>query len=438
MKKTLSFLFFLIWAQASFAQADSTETEESSGPDVFMISANQDSAFMQARDLAFDEKYRTSRKILGLLILEDPDNLEYRMFRLRTFLWEKKHDAARKEIPKEIAKDTNFITPYELQVLNEVYAKEYEDAIEYCDAGITRFPKNNLFFHTQKAQSYTSMNEYHEALDAVNAGQKNYPDNYELKQLKTFLLNQLIVEGVAVGVFTDIFTKNYNPWVYGFIQYGKLTNVGAFIARLNVAERNQEFLPSFGVQGEIDAYPRLGRKSYGYLNVGYSPSQIYPNFRFGAEYFSMLGNTSLEWSFGIRYLDFLTNYVFMYTGSLGYYWGNNYAQFRPFVISDNFGYGVTFNFTYRRFFSGKGDFLQLIAGGGVVPDENVIPLLGNNPDIENFLLDNQYLGIAYQKIADENFYTRFDLVLTRQENFSTQTDYLGIITLGLTVGYRWK
>lgn len=437
MKRFLFLISLILLGLQSQAQTDTNEVEESTGADVMMISANADSAFMQARDLAFEKEYEASRKLLSILILEDPDNLEYRMFRLRTFLWEKKHDDARREIPLEIEKDTNFITPYELQVLNELYDKEYDDVIDFCDKGIKRFPKNNEFFLTQKAQALTSQNEYRKALEAVNEAQKSYPESNELKQLKTFLLNQLIVEGVAVGAFIDVFSKNYNPWLYGFVQYGKLTTVGAFIARINIAERNQELLPSFGVQGEIDAYPRLGRRSYGYLNVGYSPSLIFPNFRFGAEYFTMLGKTKIEGSLGIRYLDFLTNYVFMYTGSVGYYWGNNYAQFRPFVISDINGYGVTYNFTYRRFFSGKGDFVQIIAGGGIIPDENIIPLLRNGAQVEDYRLDNQYIGIAFQKIASENIYTRFDFIITRQENFSVQNDYLQIFTLGVTAGYRF-
>ena len=197
----------------------------------------------------------------------------------------------------------------------------------------------------------------------------------------------------------------------------------------------QPNLPSVGIQGEIDIYPRLTKNSYLYLNVGYSPSAVFPSFRFGAEYYTMLGKSELEGSLGIRYLDFLSNIVTMYTGSIGYYWDSEYINFRPFFINDINGWGSTYNVLYRKFFSGKGDFIQLTFGGGVVPDERVFLLSNEIPD-NNFRLDNQYVGVGYQKLVNQKFYSRVDLTITRQENFGLQNDYIYIFTLGLTLGYR--
>ncbi len=441
MKRIALIIIALIWSLKGQAQSDSTLSDSSElEPDVVMISNNADSAFTQARELAFKKEYKTSRKVLDLLLLNNPENYQYKLFKARTYMWEGEHQAARENIEYLISEDTTLYEPYEMRVLNELYDKDYEICVRHCNDGIQRFPKQNEFFYVQKAQALTSANEYHDALDAANEAEEKFPENNEVQQLKTFLLNQLIVDGVAVGAFMDYFTKNYNPWLYGFVQVGRQTNLGAFIARVNMAERFQEGQPSFGVQGEIDAYPRIGRKSYGYLNVGYSPSQIYPNFRFGAEVYTMVGNTSLEASLGMRYLDFLTNQVLMYTGSLGYYWKDNYAQFRPFLIQDNTyaqkGFGLTFNFLYRKFIQGKGDFFQVNFGFGEVPDDRVL-FLTNGFDITDYRLYNQNLGFAYQRIANDNWYTRFDLILTRQENFSVPDDYLQIVTVGLTVGYRF-
>jgi YaiO family outer membrane protein len=324
---------------------------------------------------------------------------------------------------------------YEIRLNNERYDKDYPMAIRYADDGIKRFPKKNETFHVGKVQSQVAQNNYHEALEAADVALDSFPDNNELKQLKTFLLNQLIVDGLAVGVSIDYFTKLYGPWLFGFVQYGQQTKIGAVIGRISVADRQTNTDFSRGIQGEVDVYPRLGKKSYMYLNAGYSPSQIFPNFRFGAEVFSMIGNSKFEGSLGLRYLDFLTNQVVMYTGSLGYYWKNEYVSFRPFFINDQNGWGSTYNFLYRKFFSGKGDYFQLTLGGGVVPDERIFAIT-NGLDIDNYLLDNQYIGFAYQKLVNPKFYTRIDLILTRQENFSQQNDYLNIFTLGLTLGYR--
>ena len=85
----------------------------------------------------------------------------------------------------------------------------------------------------------------------------------------------------------------------------------------------------------------------------------------------------------------------MYTGSIGYYWGSEYAAFRPFIIADQNGIGTTYNFLYRKFFSGKGDFLQLTAGYGLVPDQRLLSVANSLTAEGNVRLDNQYFGISY-------------------------------------------
>jgi YaiO family outer membrane protein len=434
LKSNLSILLSLFFVFALQGQKDTTN----SPVEILEISSNTDTAFAQARELAYSEEYDASRKILNLLIYQNPTSYyQFKLFKARTLVWEGRHKVARSIIEEVILEDTTVIDIYQIRVDNEKFDKDYPMALRYSDDGIKRFPKNNEFFHVGKVQSMVAENTYHDALDAVNVALDSFPENKELKSLKTFLLNQLIVDGLAVGASMDYFSKIYSPWLFGFIQYGRQTKMGAFITRLNVADRqnNNPFFPSAGIQGEIDFYPRLTKNSYLYLNVGYSPSAIFPSFRFGAEYYTKFGKSDLEGSIGVRYLDFLTNIVIMYTGSLGYYWGSEYINFRPFFINDNNGWGSTYNFLYRKFYSGKGDFLQVTFGGGVVPDERVL-LLTNGLADENFRLDNQYVGIGYQKLVNAKFYSRFDLTITRQENFSQQSDYLYITTLGMTLGYR--
>lgn len=432
LKSFLSISIVLFLSVALYGQEDTTDRPV----EVLEISADPDSAFAQARELAYTKEFDASRKILDLLIYQSPTNYyQYKLFKARTLVWDGKHEAARNIIDELIQEDTTVVDIYQIRLANERYDKDYDLAIRYANDGIKRFPKNNEVFHVGKVQSLVAENEYHDALDAANFALDSFPDNNELKQLKTFLLNQLIVDGLAVGVSIDYFSKIYKPWLFGFAQYGRQTKVGAFIARVNVADRQQDNFASMGIQGEIDIFPRISKNSYMYLNVGYSPSAIFPSFRFGAEYYSMIGKTELEGSLGIRYLDFLTNIVTMYTGSLGYYWDSEYFNFRPFFINDANGWGSTYNFLYRKFYSGKGDFIQVSFGGGVVPDERVL-LLSNGPVENNFRLDNQYVGIGYQKLVNQRFYSRLDLTITRQENFSQQNDYLYITSLGMILGYR--
>ena len=83
MKKILTILSLLCLTQLGWAQNDGEPK------DVLRISASADSAFTQARELAFDGNFEASRKVLDLLLLEDPGNYRYRLFRLQTLVWDK-------------------------------------------------------------------------------------------------------------------------------------------------------------------------------------------------------------------------------------------------------------------------------------------------------------------------------------------------------------
>jgi YaiO family outer membrane protein len=150
----------------------------------------------------------------------------------------------------------------------------------------------------------------------------------------------------------------------------------------------------------------------------------------------MIANSSFELSAGLCYLDFRTNKVTMFTGSAGYYHGDHYFMFRPFFIRDNTGWGSSYNFSYRKIQTGMGDYFQINAGFGAVPNERLIQLTGGLA-IQTYNMNNQYLGFTYQKLLSDELYSRFDLIFTRQEAFTEPDTYFQIITLGLAIGYRF-
>ena len=202
-------LLFLLSLSLS-AQKDTTNRPL----EILEISSDSDSAFAQARELAYSKEYDASRKILDLLIYQSPTNYyQYKLFKARTLVWDGKYEPARKIIEEVILEDTTVIDIYQIRLNNERYDKDFPLAIRYANDGIKRFPKDNEVFHVGKVQSLVAENSYHDALDAATLALDSFPENKELKQLKTFLLNQLIVDGVAVGVSMDYFSKKYKPWL---------------------------------------------------------------------------------------------------------------------------------------------------------------------------------------------------------------------------------
>lgn len=420
----------LLSTLAGQAQVSDTAVTTGQG-DTLVVSALPDSAFAQARELAFAEEYQKAEKILQVNLIRFPENNDYRLFLARVMSWQKKYDTARTLLQEVLERDSASVPAFDLLATVERYAGNYERAISLSDSGLKDRPKSEPLL-TNKAQSQVGLLDYPEALTTVDSALQIHPDNKELQQLQLFLLNQLIAEGLAAGVGLDYFTRVNSPWLNGLLQYGKFTDVGMMIGRVNYARR----FGDQGLQFEIDAYPQLGKGRYLYLNVGYSPSALFPTWRFGGEYFSMLGDTRLEGSLGFRHLIFSdTNQVTMYTGSLGYYFGDNFIQFRPFLIDQPQGWGSSYNFLYRHFMSGMGDYLQATAGFGFVPDERILNIGGViGPDL--YTLRSQYLGFAYQKLLNEQAYVRADLTLTNQEQFNNPGNFYQIISLFFTIGYR--
>lgn len=164
------------------------------------------------------------------------------------------------------------------------------------------------------------------------------------------------------------FQGDIDPWQLASVSLGRRGIRGSLIARANYARR-------FGVTGtqvEVDAYPRLGRGMYAYLNAGYSGATIFPEWRFGGELFANLPS-AWEASAGFRQLRFEGSPVTLYTGSVGKYVGNYWFSIRPYVRSKDTGTSSSATLTARRYFSDTDHFLGARVGYGSNPSDQVTP-----------------------------------------------------------------
>jgi YaiO family outer membrane protein len=392
-----------------------------------------DSAFALAREYAFNSKLKKAEKILQFNVLRYPNNTDYSIFLARVYSWQRKFDESKAILHPILEKDTAQMEAYRLLTQVERFQKNYDTSLVMSNKGLEWVP-NDEFFFVNKAQSETGLIKFKDALETVDTALGLYPNNNELKQLRVFLLNQLIASGLAVGLSVDYFTENvYDTWYSGFIQYGFFTSAGPVIPRVNIANR---FLTT-GVQFEIDAYPQLGGGRYLYLNAGYSESNIFPQFRFGGEFYTGIPNSSFEVSLGIRYLYFTPDAsATLYTGSIGVYYRNAFWQFRPFIIDDNSGdYGSSYNIMYRRFFT-KGGFFQASAGFGFIPDQRIIQIGGTTGE-DQYILESQTVALAYQKPLGNRSFIRLDASFTNQEKFNVPEHFFNTYSGAIAFGLRF-
>lgn len=123
-----------------------------------------------------------------------------------------------------------------------------------------------------------------------------------------------------------------------------------------------------GWLGEVDVYRTFKNKDYLFVQVGYSPDAIFPNYKLGGEYFHPFSK-KWEFSVGGRYFDFAaTENIILWTGSLSKYSGNHLTIFRPFVGIQGTGdfNNLTFTLQHRYYRSDK-EYVGLFGNFGYNP-----------------------------------------------------------------------
>ena len=178
----------------------------------------------------------------------------------------------------------------------------------------------------------------------------------------------LPVTTAGVEYTLQSFDGGTDPWHLASVSLSQRTPGGTWIGRVNYANR----FATAGAQVEVDAYPRLGRGTYAYLNAGYSSASIFPEWRLGAEAFTVLPD-AWEGSLGIRQLRFAGTPVTLLTGSLGKYSGNYWVSLRPYVRAKSAGTTASATLTARRYYEDAENFIGARLGYGSTPSDLLTP-----------------------------------------------------------------
>lgn len=187
--------------------------------------------------------------------------------------------------------------------------------------------------------------------------------NYKEAEYLKMTILQAKKNKISIGYLNTSFLK---PAATSFhfttldYQYNLARN--ALIARLNYGNMYNKT----ALQFEVDLYPKIGKKSYFYLNAGYSEaSTIFPTLRLGAEFYHE--EKKITSSIGTRYLYFKTENVLLYTGHLGINWGELFVSYRPYVNNRNQDWFVSHILNFKKNFTKKESFLQLDLQYGTLP-----------------------------------------------------------------------
>lgn len=326
-----------------------------------------DSLFKMARDVAFEQHNYAKAKQLSLQALNiSPSYSDIQVFLGRIHTWSKDYDSARyyfkNVLDAQPSNEDAGVAYTDLEYWNEDYSR----ALRICDSALTDHPQSEALL-IRKAKILKAQKQYTKAGNIIKQLLIDNKNNAEAKALGLAIKNETSANKITISYDHTSFDKQYDKsWHLASFFYSRQTKYGSYIARLNYANR----FNTNGVQSELDAYPRISKTFYSYINFGYSSAEsIFPKYRAGLSLYANLPR-SFEAEVGLRYLYFneSTN---IYTFYLGKYYKSFLFSTRTYIVPSNTAASQSFSLGARYYLKGADDYIGANVGTGISPDDNV-------------------------------------------------------------------
>ncbi|MFM2370088.1 MAG: hypothetical protein RL619_2409 [Bacteroidota bacterium] len=391
---------------------------------------NPDTSFEIARNLAFNKQRKQAQDTLLSILTKYPNYNEIRSFLATTYSWDGEYKKARKEFTFLLEKDSKNKSNWIAAIKNESWADMPFSALEMATEALKKFPDDTEILYL-KASAQEKTNNPIEALNTVQFILDKNPEDQKAKDFKVSLNKTLSRNSIGINSTVDLYSDVFDPMQYHIFKYGRQTKYGSIIGKVNFNRRFNEN----GLQYEVDLYPKISKGFYAYANIGFSNSFLFPDVRFGAELYKSLPK-SFEVSLGFRALKYSTTTT-IYTGSVGWYYGNSYWSFRPYITPGDAGTSTSGTITYRKYRSDADNYLGLSLGMGFSPEANQFNFNGNATSIINLKSQKINLGYYFSSSNKQNAWgTQF--AVTHQEIIFDQGNYFWIYSLNLSWELKFK
>jgi YaiO family outer membrane protein len=389
-----------------------------------------DASYEIARNLAFNKQRKQAQDTLLSILTKYPNYNEIRSFLATTYSWDGEYKKARKEFTSLLEKDSKNKSNWIAAIKNESWADMPFAALEMTTEALKNFPDDAEILYL-KASAQENTNNPIEALSTIQFILDKNPEDQKAKDFKVSLNKTLSRNSIGINSTVDLYSDVFDPMQYHIFKYGRQTKYGSIIGKVNFNRRFNEN----GLQYEVDLYPKISKGFYAYANIGFSNSFLFPDVRFGAELYKSLPK-SFEVSLGFRALKYNTTTT-IYTGSVGWYYGNSYWSFRPYITPGGAGTSTSGTITYRKYRSDADNYLGLSLGMGFSPETNQFNFNGNATSIINLKSQKINLGYYFSSSNKQNAWgTQF--AVTHQEIIFDLGNYFWIYSLNLSWELKFK
>lgn len=395
--------------------------------------------FQFARKLALDGKRDEARAACKEILMEQPDYYDARILIGRSFAWDGNFEEARKELQLVLDQDFDNKDAILAMIDVEHWAKNLSKAIFYCEYGQSFYPSEEIFM-IQKAKLLLEKGEESKSLQSLNELLELHPESEEGRKMLAKYKSARMKHKLIYQHDFERFSKPYlRRWHVSSFQLARRNNWGSVIGKVNLGDlvaKGEEFWSKkVNKQFEVDAYPRISSWNYFYLNYGYSPDNLFPRHRAGAEWYQKLP-AAFEVSAGFRYLRFQGDSggknVYIYTGSVGKYYRNYWFSFRTYLSPKNNNVSQSYWLISRRYLRDSENYIGLELGSGVSPDD----ARGNVSSLATYKYNSYGVKLAYQ---DQFFSKRLTYLIRmgyENEEFEINNDR-NVLTLSVKLSYQF-
>lgn len=395
-----------------------------------VFDGNPDATFEKAREMAFNNQRKQAQDTLLFILTKYPDYHDIRSFLASTYSWDGEYKKAKTEFSYILRKDPLRKTDWIGAINNELRSEKPFGALEMANEGLKYFPADAELLYL-KAKAEENSNNPEEALRTLQLVLDLNPEDEKAIDYKKNLNNTLSYNSIGIKSSVDFYSETFDPMQYYSLNYGRKTKYGSIIAKVNFSRRFNDN----GAQFEVDMYPKITKGLYAYVNFGFSNSYLYPDVRYGAELYKSLPK-SFEVSLGFRALKYETTTT-IYTGSVGWYTGNSYWSFRPYLTPGESGTSKSGTLNYRKYRSDADNYFSVSMGMGFSPEIDRFEFEGNEDAIIDLQSQKFNVGYYFTSSNKQNAWGAL-LGVTHQEISFDQGNYFWIYSIGLNWELKFK
>ncbi|RAJ08485.1 YaiO family outer membrane protein [Chitinophaga skermanii] len=243
---------------------------------------------------------------------------------------------------------------------NYLLQSNYDSTLRYANYTLGLFPGETSLLR-YKTIALENKNEYKAA---YNTAKQVTPAEPGWQQYTKELKYQSYKNMIGVFRLQSFYSNNIPTASMTSVQYLRYFNFGTIAARVNYANRADD-----GVQAELEAYIKHGKKYYSYGIVSYAPNTTaFPEVRLG---YSLFRSLPKDWEveLGIRYLRIDSANLYIPTASIAKSWNNYWVNIRNYTTFDNGTVYPVFALTNRYYFDDRRSYVTLLGGYGISPDD---------------------------------------------------------------------